>query len=108
LWESATAEIVETFQDGIGRFYYETTEAGERFLGFPVAESESMPTIAASAFPILFGDFSGYAIVERLGLAIVRFMDSNTSVNKVEYQVRRRIGGDVIEPYKFAVNKVSA
>lgn len=108
MWESATAEIIETWQDGIGRFYYDTTEAGEQFLRFPVQETESMPSIASSAFPILFGDFSGYAIVERLGMAIVRFMDSNTTVNQVEYQVRRRIGGDVIEPYKFALIKVSA
>jgi HK97 family phage major capsid protein len=105
VWASGTAEIVETFQDGQGRFYYEYTEAGDRFLRHRVNETEAMPAIAANAFPILFGDFSGYAIVERLGLAMVRFMDSNTSVNKVEFQIRRRIGGDVIEPWKFAVQK---
>jgi hypothetical protein len=46
--------------------------------------------------------------VERLGLSVVRFQDSNTGINKVEYHIRRRIGGKVVEPWKFAVQKVSA
>jgi len=108
MWESATASEIEQWQDGFGRFYLETVEAGERFFRFPAQETEAMPTIAASAYPILFGDFSGYAIVERLGLSVVRFLDGSTGINQVEFQVRRRIGGDVIEPYKFAVLKCDA
>jgi hypothetical protein len=47
-------------------------------------------------------------VVERLGLSIQRFQDSNTGPNKVEYHVRRRIGGRVEQSWKFAVQKVGA
>jgi len=103
--ESATAEVIECWQDGIGRFYFEYLDEGERFLRSPWRESESMPTIAANAYPLIFGDLSGYAIVQRLGLSVVRFQDSNTGINKVEFHIRRRIGGKVVEPWKLAVAK---
>jgi HK97 family phage major capsid protein len=105
---SDTAGDIEVFQDGIGRFYFEYLEEGERFLRHSWRESESMPDVASDAYPLIFGDLSGYMIVERLGLSIVRFQDSNTGVNKVEFHIRRRIGGRVVEPWKFAVQKVAA
>jgi HK97 family phage major capsid protein len=79
-----------------------------RLLGSPAYESEAMPDVAASAYPLIYGDFSGYWIVQRMGLSIQRFQDSNTGPAKVEYHVFRRVGGRVVEPWKFAVQKVSA
>ncbi len=105
---SATADAVEQFQDGVGRFYFEYLDEGERFLRSPWRESEAMPDIGAGLYPLIFGDLSGYAIVERLGLSIERFLDSGTGVNKVEFHIRRRIGGKVVEPWKLAVQKVTA
>jgi len=105
---SDTAGVIETFKDGQGRFYFEYLEAGEAFMRQPWRESESMPDIAASAYPLIYGDLSGYFIVERLGLSVVRFQDSATGINKVEFHVRRRIGGNLLEPWKFAVQKVAA
>lgn len=105
---SATANAIETFKDGQGRFYFEYLDAGEAFMRQPWRESESMPDIAANAFPIVYGDLSGYFIVERLGLSVVRFQDSATGINKVEFHVRRRIGGNLMEPWKFAIQKVAA
>jgi len=92
----------------VGRFYFEYLDEGERFLRSPWRESEAMPDIGAGLYPLIFGDLSGYAIVERLGLSIERFLDSNTGVNKVEFHIRRRMGGKVIEPWKLAVQKVTA
>ena len=106
--ESDTADALEQFQDGSGRFYFEYLDSGERFMRSAWRESEAMPTIAADAYPLLFGDLSGYAIVQRLGLSVVRFQDSNTGINKVEFHVRRRIGGNLVWPWKLAVQKVSA
>lgn len=73
--------------------------------GATVRESEAMPDVGSNTFPLLVGDLSGYWIVQRAGLAIVRFQDSNTGINKVEYHVRRRVGGYPAEPWKFAVQK---
>ena len=77
-------------------------------LGRKVFESEALNDIAASAYPLIFGVMRGYVIVERLGMTIERFHDSYTGVNKVEYQLRRRIGGRVNRPWLFAVMKVAA
>jgi len=105
---SATGLIIEQMKDGNGRYFYDSLEVGDKVMGATWRESEAMPDVAASAFPLIYGDLSGYAIVERLGLSVVRFQDSNTGVNKVEFHVRRRIGGNVVEPWKLAVQEVTA
>lgn len=107
LGNSDTASVIENFTDGQGRFYFEYLDDGERFLRSPWRETEAMPDIAAGNFPLVFGDMSGYMIVERLGLAIRRYNDSNTGINVVEFHVRRRIGGDVWQPWKLAAQKVA-
>ena len=104
---SSTWGAVESLSAN-GIFYFPDLSASEKLLNRPVKECEAIPDVAANAYPLLFGDFSGYAIVERLGLTIVRFQDSYTGINKVEYHVRKRVGGRMVEPWKFAVQKVSA
>jgi HK97 family phage major capsid protein len=69
-------------------------------------ESGAMPDVATNAYPLLYSDMSGYTIVERLGMSIQRFQDSYTGPNKVEFHVRRRLGGRVEKPWLFAVQKV--
>lgn len=71
-------------------------------------ESEVMPDVAAGAYPIIFGDMSGYWIVEREGMTIERFHDSYTGANRVMFEVRRRVGGRPTQLYRFAVQKVAA
>lgn len=105
---SDTGADIELFQDGQGRFYFEYLDSGERFMRSAWRESEAMPDVAAGAYPLIFGDLSGYVIVERLGLAVRRYNDSNTGINKVEFHVRRRLGGDLRQPWKIAVQKVAA
>jgi HK97 family phage major capsid protein len=51
---------------------------------------------------------AGYTIVERAGLTIARYQDSNTGINKVEFHVRRRVGGRVERPWMFSVQEVAA
>ena len=91
-----------------GEFVFEDLSETEKLLARPAMESGAMPDIAAGTFPLLFGDMSGYTIVERLGMSIERFMDSYTGINKVEFHVRRRVGGRLEKPWLFAVQKVSA
>jgi len=105
---SATASTIEEMQDGNGNFYFEDLIVGEAFLRHIWRESEAMPDIASQAYPILFGDLSGYIIVERLGLSVVRFQDSNTGINKVEFHVRRRLGGRLMETWKMCVQHCAA
>lgn len=105
---SDTYSDIEQLTDDDGRFMFEDLSEADTLLAKTARESEAMPDVAAGAYPMLFADLSGYYIIERLGLTIVRFQDSATGINRVEFHVRRRVGGRIAEPWKFAVQKVSA
>ena len=105
---SDTGGLIEVMVDGMGRYFIDDLNVGEKFLGATWRESESMPDVTAGYFPLIYGDMSGYAIVERLGMAIQRYNDSNTTINTVQFHIRRRLGGRVIEPWKFCVQEVAA
>lgn len=91
-----------------GHFVFEDLSETEKLLARPAMESGAMPDVAAGTFPVIFGDMAGYTIVERLGMSIERFMDSGTGPNKIEFHVRRRIGGRPEKTWLFAVQKVAA
>lgn len=72
--------------------------------GYDVTEQETMPDVADAAFPVIFGDMSGYQIVDRVGMTVERYLDSQTArQNMIMYVMRRRLGGQVVEPWRFAV-----
>ncbi|CAH0340046.1 hypothetical protein RHI9324_01702 [Rhizobium sp. CECT 9324] len=63
-------------------------------VGFPVAEAEDMPTIAAGATAIAFGDFrSGYLVVDRVGVRVLR--DPYSAKPYVLFYTTKRVGGGV-------------
>lgn len=90
-----------------GHFVFEDLSETEMLLNRKTFESGAMPDVAALAYPLIFGDMSGYTLVERLGMSIQRFQDSNTGPNKVEFHVRRRLGGRIEKPWMFAVQKIN-
>ncbi len=108
LGNSNTFKVVETLKDGMGRYLFEDLSDTDELLNRPVNESEAMPDVAAAAYPLIFGDVSGYDIVQKIGMTVQRFQDSNTGPNVVEFHVRRRIGGRVERPWLFAVQPVAA
>jgi HK97 family phage major capsid protein len=105
-----TLSAIENLTVGGGNLAYAFPElaAEDKLLRSAAKESENMADVAASALPLLYGNMSGYTIVERLGMSIMRFQDSGTGINNVEYQIRRRIGGRLEKPYMFAVQEVAA
>jgi HK97 family phage major capsid protein len=107
---SESGSEIEQFEDGDGRAYVDALVAGEPFptLRGIWRESEAMPDSAAGTYPMIYGALEGYFIVERLGMAIERFHDSGTGTKKFRYAIYRRLGGKVMEPWKLAVQKVSA
>ena len=107
-----THRDVRKLKDGIGDYLWQRgLSAGEPPLlgGYPFLESESMPAVGANNYPIIFGDLTGYLIVDRVGMSIERVSDTTTvGGNKVALFARRRLGGQVIEPWKFQAQKISA
>ena len=80
-----------------------------RLMGYEALEQEAMPTIAGSAYPLLFGQLSAYYIVDRVGMSINRYVDGTlAATNQVRYVLRRRLGGQCMEPYRFVAQYVSA
>lgn len=107
-----TQRDVRKFKDGESRYMWQPAlVAGQpaTLLGYPVSESQAMPAVAANAHPIIFGDFRGYFIVDRVGMSVERVTDTTTTgQNQVALFARRRFGGQPTRPWYFAVAKCSA
>lgn len=92
-------------------YQYEGGEAGRTrtLLGYPILESEVMSDVGSGAFPILFGSLDAYTIVDRLGMTVERYLDSQTArQNLVYFVMRRRLGGEMVETWKTVAQKVAA
>jgi HK97 family phage major capsid protein len=107
-----TFKRVRKLKDGNGDYLWERgIENGEppTLLGYPFFMDEAMPSVAANAYPLIFGDLMGYYIVERVGMTIQRVQDTTTiGRNKAAIFLRRRVGGQVVLPWMLHVQKVSA
>lgn len=107
---SDTYGVVEVLTvSGAGSdFAFPDLSDNEILLKRPAAESGAMPDVAANAYPIIFGAMAGYTIVEQPGMTIARYQDSGTGPNKVEFHVRKKIGGRPVRTWLFAVQKVAS
>jgi len=108
----ATALVVSKIKDGEGRYMWESSnQIGEpdTLYGHPVMTTEAMPDVAASAYPIIFGNFQqGYQIADRVGMSVVRDDVSEAESDLIKFIFRRRIGGQVKATWPFCVMKISA
>lgn len=106
----ATVSAVRKLKDGQGNYLWQPASApGEwpSLLGYPVAESEDMPDIAADATAIAFGDFSrGYLIVDRAGIRVLR--DPYSAKPYVLFYTTKRVGGGVQDFDAIKLMKFSA
>lgn len=93
-----TAAAIRKLADTQGQFLWEpSNQAGvpASLLGYPVVTCDSMPLIAADAFPVLFGNFRrGYLFADRSDLQIT--VDQVTKPGHTRFYVRSRKGGTVL------------
>jgi HK97 family phage major capsid protein len=93
----ATQGQIRKIKDGDGNYIWRPGDAaGEKpsLMGFPIAETEDMPNIAANSYAIAFGDFGrGYLVVDRLGIRILR--DPFSAKPYVLFYTTKRVGGGV-------------
>ncbi len=105
-----TLATIRKLKDGQGNYLWQPSyQAGqpETILGRPVVEMVDMPNIAADAFPIIYGDFSGYRIVDRVALSILvnPYLLATTGMTRIH--ATRRVGGGVLQPTKFKKLKMA-
>ena len=109
VFNRATQAVIRKMKDGDGNYLWQpAAKAGDAsmLMGYPVAESEDMPTIATDSYSVAFGDFRrGYLIVDRVGIRVLR--DPYSSKPYVLFYTTKRVGGgvqdfDAIKLLKFA------
>lgn len=110
LMRRATEVAVMLLKDLNGQYLWRPSlEAGKpsTLLGYGVRHAADMPTVAANALAVAFGNFKqGYTIVDRLGISVLR--DPYSSKPFVEFYSRKRVGGDVTNFEAFKLMKVGA
>lgn len=106
-----TESAIRKFKDTNGNYIWQPgATAGQptTLLGYPVAEADDMPDIAADSFSVAFGDFMrGYLIVDRVGVQVLR--DPYSAKPYVLFYTTKRVGGGVqnyeaIKFLKFSAN----
>ncbi len=98
---------IRKLKDGQGNYIWQPgLVAGQpaTVLGFPVTEMAAMPDIAAGSIPVVFGDFTGYLVVDRMGIRILRDPYSNKPF--VQFYTTKRVGGGVVDPTKLRYHLV--
>jgi len=110
LMNRTTLAGVRKWKDAQGRYLVIDPQDGapSQLLGRPVVETPDMDTIAANTFPIMFGDLSGYRIVDRVGLSVLRDPYTLGSKSQVRFIARKRVGADLTHPDRFVKLRVAA
>ena len=113
--EKASELVIRKLKDTDNNYIWPVWPQGGGFapsprelLGFPVLRDEFVPAVAADSFSIIFGDFMGYYIVDRVGLSIQRLTELFAETNVTLLLARRRVGGQLVEPFRLRVQKTEA
>ena len=105
-----TLGAVRKLKDTTGQYLWQPTmQAGQpsTLLAYPITEMAAMPTPAANALPVAFGDFRrGYLIVDRKGIRVLR--DPYTNKPFVHFYTTKRVGGGVQDPNAIRILKMAA
>lgn len=72
-----------------------------------VVVDEFMPDIATGAYPVIFGDFKGYTVIDRVGFSVERINQGYQNLNMIALLARKRLGGDLTEGYRLRALKTS-
>jgi HK97 family phage major capsid protein len=106
-----TLGTIRQWKDGTGRYLVlDPITAGgvSTLLGRPIVEMPDMDDIGAGKSPILFGDLSGYRIVDRASLETLRDPYTIKLKGQTRFHAWKRVGADVTHPDRFIKLKVAA
>ena len=95
----ATVKAVRKLKDNTGQYLWQpalTEGTPDRLLGRPVYTSAYMPTAAAGAKTIAFGDFKYYWIADRQGRSFRRLNELYATTGQVGFIGSQRVDGKLI------------
>jgi HK97 family phage major capsid protein len=109
--KTTTGKTIRTFKDGNGRYLFGQGIQDSGLLpgrvkelnGYPCIMSQFMPDPAASAYPIISGDFGGVYMVNRLGYSVQVLREIAARQNQIVVLGRVRFGVQVLEPWRLRV-----
>lgn len=110
LMQRASVGEVRRLKDSNGQYLWQPgigQGAPDLLLGRPVAQAADMPSVAANALVIAFGDIRrAYQIVDRIGVRVLR--DPFTAKPYVKFYTTKRTGGDVVNFEAIKLQKIAA
>ena len=102
----ATIKAIRKLKDGQGQYIWQPSlQAGtpDTILNRPVYTSSYVPTIAAAAKSIIFGDFGYYWVADRQGRVFKRLNELYAATGQVGFVATQRVDGKLILPEAIKV-----
>ena len=107
----STIKAIRKLKDNNGQYLWQPgliANAPDTILGRPVKTSAFMPSIAAGAKSIIFGDFKYYWIADRQGRTFKRLNELYATTGQVGFLASQRVDGRLILPEALKVLKQKA
>jgi len=101
LMNDATVSLLRKLKDGNGAYLWQpSVQAGQpdKLLGYEIHSSPYVPTVAAGAYTIAFGDFNNYWIADRTGRTVQRLNELYSTNGQVGFVSTERVDGKIILP----------
>lgn len=101
---------IRTLKDGQGNYLWRpglAENAPETILGRPVVEFVDLEDVEENKFPIVYGDFTAYRIVDRLAMSTLVDPYSRAVNGITRIHATRRVGGAVLDPKRFRKIKMA-
>lgn len=102
----STVKAVRKLKDGNGQYLWQPSlQAGapDTILNRPLYTSAFVPTIAAGAKTVIFGDFSYYWVADRQGRVFKRLNELYAATGQVGFLASQRVDGKLILPEAIKV-----
>lgn len=99
LMNDATISAIRKLKDQNGAYLWQPSlQAGQpdRLLGYDLYTSPYVPTMAAGALTVAFGDFKNYWIGDRAGRTVQRLNELYATNGQIGYVATERVDGKVI------------
>ena len=107
----ATVKAIRKLKDGAGQYLWQpSVQAGtpDTILNRPLKTSSFVPTPAAAAKVIAFGDFSYYWMADRQGRSFQRLNELYAATGQVGFRATQRVDGKLILPEAIQVLQMKA